>query len=338
MSVKIGINGYGTIGKRVADAVAKQDDMEVIGVTKTRPTWESHMALEKGYDLYCGIPENTGKFDEAGIKLAGTIDDLLGKCDLIVDCTPKKFGAENKEKYYEPKGVKAIYQGAEKHDVTGASFNAYSNYEESVGKDHVRVVSCNTTGLSRVLGAIDGEFMVKKARAVLIRRGSDPGSSKSGPIDAIVPDPISVPSHHGPDVLTVLPNLNIITSAFKVSSTFMHAHSLMVELKKDVTTEQAVELFRKIPRIILVKSSEGIKSTAEVLEFARDFGRPRYDMYENLMWEDSISVSNKELYLFQAVPQESIVIPENIDCIRAMFDLMGKDDSIKKTDKSLGIE
>jgi len=336
--IKVGVNGYGTIGKRVADTVSKQDDMEIIGVTKTRPTWEARMALEKGYDLYCGVPENAPNFDDAGIKLSGNIEDLIGKCDVIVDCSPKKFGAENKEKYYVPKGIKAMYQGAEKHDVAGTSFNAQSNYEGAVGKDHVRVVSCNTTGLSRVLGAIDNEFGVEKARVVLVRRASDPGGSKKGPIDAIVPDPISVPSHHGPDLNTVLPNLNIVTSAFKVSSTFMHAHTFMVELKKEATTDQVIELFKKTPRIIMVKSSEGIKSTAEMLEFARDFGRPRYDMYENLVWEDSIGVSGKELYLFQAVPQESIVIPENIDCIRAMFDLMGKEESIKKTNKSLGIK
>ena len=35
MVVKVAINGYGTIGKRVADAVDAQDDMEIVGVTKT---------------------------------------------------------------------------------------------------------------------------------------------------------------------------------------------------------------------------------------------------------------------------------------------------------------
>ncbi|MFH1424523.1 MAG: type II glyceraldehyde-3-phosphate dehydrogenase [archaeon] len=338
MTIKVGINGYGTIGKRVADAVKLQDDMEVVGVTKTRPTWESKMAVEKGFDLYCGIPDNTKSFDDAGIKLAGTIDDLLEKCDIIVDCSPKKMGAENKEKYYVPKGIKAIYQGAEKHELTGTSFNAYSNYDEAQGKDHVRVVSCNTTGLSRVLGAVDAEFGVEKARVVLVRRASDPGGSKSGPIDAIMPNPITVPSHHGPDVLTVLPNLNIITSAFKVSTTFMHAHSLMVQLKKDAKADDVVELFNKLPRIKMLKSSDGILSTAEMVEYARDFGRPRYDMYENLVWEDSIGVKDKELFMFQAVPQESIVIPENVDCIRAMMDTASKEESIKKTDKSLGIK
>ena len=34
MVIKGAINGYGTIGKRVADAVDAQDDMEIIGVTK----------------------------------------------------------------------------------------------------------------------------------------------------------------------------------------------------------------------------------------------------------------------------------------------------------------
>ncbi|MFH1450660.1 MAG: type II glyceraldehyde-3-phosphate dehydrogenase, partial [archaeon] len=253
-------------------------------------------------------------------------------------CAPKKIGAENKEKYYVPQGKKAIYQGAEKHELAGTSFNANSNYDDAIGKDHVRVVSCNTTGLSRVLGAIDTEFGVKKARCVLVRRASDPGSSKSGPVDGIVPNPITVPSHHGPDVNTVLPNLSIITSAFKVSTTFMHAHSLMIELKKPATAEQVKELFRKNPRIKLVNSSDGLTSTAELVEFARDFGRPRYDMYENLVWEDSIGVQGNEVFFFQAIPQESIVIPENIDCIRAMCSDVDAETSIKKTNESLGIQ
>ncbi|MDP7282720.1 MAG: hypothetical protein QF475_03740, partial [Candidatus Undinarchaeales archaeon] len=71
--IKVAINGYGTIGKRVADAVSKQDDMELVGVTKTRPTWEAKNAIKKGYRLFCGIPENKSKFEEAGIELVGDI-------------------------------------------------------------------------------------------------------------------------------------------------------------------------------------------------------------------------------------------------------------------------
>jgi len=33
MTIKVGIVGYGTIGKRVADAVALQKDMKLVGVS-----------------------------------------------------------------------------------------------------------------------------------------------------------------------------------------------------------------------------------------------------------------------------------------------------------------
>ncbi len=49
---KIAVNGYGTIGKRVADAVQAQDDMEIIGVSKTKPNYEAAVAHQKGYDLF----------------------------------------------------------------------------------------------------------------------------------------------------------------------------------------------------------------------------------------------------------------------------------------------
>ena len=66
----VAINGYGTIGKRVADAVAAQDDMKVIGVSKTRPNYEARTAIEeKGYPLYIGIPEREQMFKDAGINI-----------------------------------------------------------------------------------------------------------------------------------------------------------------------------------------------------------------------------------------------------------------------------
>ena len=49
MVVRVAINGYGTIGKRVADAVAKQPDMKLVGVAKTRPSFEARAAVERGY-------------------------------------------------------------------------------------------------------------------------------------------------------------------------------------------------------------------------------------------------------------------------------------------------
>ena len=49
--VNVAINGYGNLGKRVADAVAKQDDMKLVGVSKTHPNFEAYVAAMKGYSL-----------------------------------------------------------------------------------------------------------------------------------------------------------------------------------------------------------------------------------------------------------------------------------------------
>ncbi|WP_456328231.1 type II glyceraldehyde-3-phosphate dehydrogenase [Archaeoglobus sp.] len=335
MKVKVAINGYGTIGKRVADAVSKQDDMEVIGVTKTKPDFEAKMAIKRGYKLYCAIPENLELFESAGIKVEGTVEELIEKADIVVDCSPGKVGAQNKP-MYEKAGVKAIFQGGEKKDVAELSFNALANYEKAVGKNYVRVVSCNTTGLVRVLYLLDTNFGVEKVRAVMIRRVVDPKEDKKGLVNGIMPDPVKLPSHHGPDVQTVLPHIDITTVAFKVPTTLMHVHSLNVQLKEKVSEDDVIDVFEKEPRILLVSKDDGFTSTAKIIEWAREL-RLRYDIFENVVWRDSIAVVGNELYFTQAIHQEAIVVPENVDAIRAMLEMAEKEESIRKTNESLEI-
>ncbi len=336
MKVKVAINGYGTIGKRVADAVNAQRDMEVIGVTKTKPDFEAKVAIKKGFKLYCAIPERVEVFEKVGLKVEGTIEDLIEKADIVVDCSPKKVGAENKKMYYEKAGIKAIFQGGEKKDVAELSFNALANYDKAMGKRYVRVVSCNTTGLVRILYLLKENFRIGKVRAVMIRRVVDPKEDKKGLVNGIMPDPVELPSHHGPDVQTVLPDVDITTVAFKVPTTIMHVHSLNIELKDSVKRDEVIDVLKEEPRILLVSSDDGFSSTAKIIEYAREL-RPRYDMFENIVWQDSIAVVDNELYLTQAIHQEAIVIPENIDAIRAMLELTDKEKSMDMTNKSLKI-
>ncbi|MFZ2411086.1 MAG: type II glyceraldehyde-3-phosphate dehydrogenase [Candidatus Methanoperedens sp.] len=337
MKAKVAINGYGTIGKRVADAVAAQDDMEVVGVVKTRPSFEARIALEKGFALYTAAKENIEEFKKSKIEVSGTLEELLDKADIVIDATPGDTGEEYK-KLYEKHGVKGIWQGGEEHELTGFSFNSEANYHDALGRDFARVVSCNTTGLVRVLYALDNAFGVRKARVTLMRRAADPNDIKTGPINALIPDPIKLPSHHGPDVNSILPDIDITTMAVKTSTTLMHLHALNIELKKVCSEDDVIKVFEKRPRIRLVSSKDRIKSTAEAMELAKDLGRPRGDMWENVVWKDSIAINKGELYFFQAIHQESDVVPENVDAIRAMLE-MEKDgaSSIKKTNKALGI-
>ena len=333
--VKVGINGYGTIGKRVADAVSKQDDMEVVGVTKTRPTFEAQTAVNKGYSIYA--PDSSIQaFKDAGIPTKGTIKDLYKAADIIVDCTPGDVGEAYKAEY-EAAGIKAIFQGGEDHSLTGISFNSTANYSESWGAQFSRVVSCNTTGLLRTLNPIDKAIKINNVYVTLIRRAADPGDSKSGPINGLEPV-VKLPTHHGPDVKSVMPWLNINTMAVKASTTLMHLHTVVAELHKESSTQEILEIMKASPRVRLIKSSSGLKSTAEIMELSRELGRDRSDMYEIVIWEDGVKVVGKMLYYYQAVHQESDVVPENVDCIRSMCKLEeNASASIAKTNKAIGI-
>jgi len=339
MPIKVALVGYGTIGKRVADAVAMQKDMKLVGVTAHSYSFNTEVAKEKGYRIFT-LPECEAELKNNGIKTEGSVQNLVEQVDVVVDCTPRKIGKDNIEKYYKPNKVKSIVQGGEKHATTGISFVAQCNYNEALNKDIARIVSCNTTGLCRTLDAINKEYSVQSVHATMIRRGADPGDIHHGPINAIVPV-LEMPSHHGSDVQTVLHGMEIFTTALSVPSTLMHVHTLTVDVKKKAVVEDIINLFRNTTRVRVVRNAEHLRSTAEIIEFARDLGRPRGDMPEICVWQEAIGIvqnsHNKILYM-QAVHQESDVIPENVDCIRAMTGFKDGQKSIEMTNKTFGIK
>ncbi|MGZ4914243.1 MAG: type II glyceraldehyde-3-phosphate dehydrogenase, partial [Halobacteriota archaeon] len=290
------------------------------------------------YTLYASDEDKISAFKDAGLEVAGTTADMLQEADVVVDATPEGMGAKNLENVYKRAGIKAIFEGGEKHAAIGASFNAYCNYESNIGKDYVRVVSCNTTGLCRSLYAVDQVAGIKKARVVLVRRGADPVQVKKGPINAVVPNPPTVPSHHGPDINTVVPQWEIATIAVLTSTTLMHQHNLMIEVEREVTREDLLKEFYRLRRIMLVRASDGLGSTAEIIELSRDMLRPRYDLWEIPIWEESVNVVDNEVFYMQGVHQEADIILDNVDCIRAVTG-QEKDpwESIKKTDTAMGV-
>src|SRR5208337_1373748 len=232
----------------VADAVAAQKDMKVIGVSKTRPNAEAFIAKLRGYPLYIADISKKAAFEKAGLAVAGSVEDMCKAADVIVDATPGGIGASNKP-LYEKLGKKALWQGGEDHEVAGFSFNSSCNFADAIGRQFVRVVSCNATCLCRIIHEIDKELGVAHVHAIMVRRGSDPGEIKKGPIDAVVLDPVTVPSHHGPDVQTVLPHISITTMAMIVPTTMMHMHALTMDLKKQAVKEDILKIIEQHPRM-----------------------------------------------------------------------------------------
>ena len=104
--IKVGVAGYGVIGQRLADGVARQGDMELVGVADLAPTLSIRALKEQGmpYDLYL----------VDGLRISGHIDcvEFVGTdyndevifvsiyvllCRVICPCLYYNIVSENKQ-------------------------------------------------------------------------------------------------------------------------------------------------------------------------------------------------------------------------------------------------
>ena len=335
-NIRVAVNGYGVIGKRVADAVLLQPDMALAGVADVATDWRVKAAADR-LPVFGSTSDAVADMTSAGLRPRGDLDELLGQSDVVVDTTPKHVAAGNVPRYQEA-GVKFVLQGGEKHETTGHSFVAQANYASALGRESTRVVSCNTTSIVRVLGTLHDAGLLAQARGVLIRRATDPWESHLGGImNTMVPES-RIPSHQGPDARTVIPDLDIVTIAAKGAHTQTHNHYWTLRLTRRSSRDEVIDVLRAAPRIAFIRMSDGLVALNSTIELMRDLGRPRGDMWEVAVWEDLITVEGDEAYLTYQVFNEAIVVPETIDAIRALTESAPTAAaSMAVTDSTMGI-
>ncbi len=336
--VRVAVNGYGVIGKRVADAVESQEDMTLAGVSDVVTDWRARMAARHHFRLFGATGEHANAMRAVGLEVAGTLDDLLGQADIVVDCTPKHVAAKNIDGY-RLRRLKFIVQGGEKHEVTGHSFVAESNYASAIDRDATRVVSCNTTSIVRTLTALKRAGLLRRARGTLLRRATDPWESHdSGIMNTLVPEP-EIPSHQGPDAQSVDPDLDVVTMAVKAPETLGHLHYWSVQMARNASKDEVLDAFRTSSRIALIRISDGLVALNSVKELMADRGRPHANLYEVALWADMLRVQGDELFYAYMVDNQAIVIPETIDAIRALTGVeRDPHESIARTNAALGID
>lgn len=335
--IKVGVAGYGTIGQRLADGVALQGDMELVGVADLAPTLAIKALKEKGmpYDLYLVDGTNKEVFNKLDIPITGTFKDLVNKVDIMLDSSPGGVGEKNK-KIYEEAGIKAVFQGGEKNSIADVFFHGYANYENGVGKNYLKLTSCNTTGLIRSVDCLDRKYGVERVAITIIRRVADPGDYHRGLTNALQID--KAPSHQAVDLMTIMPHVHATGILVHTPVTHGHIITVLAHGKQKITKDMALEAFSVHPRIRVVSTSEGFLGNASLFKYARDLGNPRGDMYEIALWEDSIVESGDDIMYAINIPQESVTIPETIDAIRAACNMqITCKDGTNETNKYLNI-
>ena len=269
---KVAVVGYGVIGQRLADGVALQKDMELAGVVDVAPTLAIRALHEIGHALQA---VRRGRRAEGRLRR----DRHPGVGHARRPARRGRHRARRVAGRRRPQeqgdlpgqGVKAIFQGGEKNDIVDVFFHGYANYEKGVGKDYLKLTSCNTTGLIRAVDCLDREVGVetrhrhhRAPRGRPGRHASRSGGRRPGR---------ARPNHQALDLMTIMPHIEATGLLVHVPTTHGHIINVIATTKGDTPRSSALELFEAHPRIRNVKIADGFNSNASLFRYARDLGQ-----------------------------------------------------------------
>lgn len=332
--MKVFVNGYGSIGSRIAAFIDDDPQVELIGVGKHSPGPAVRRALDKGFRVFAPAPK-LKEFEGA----SGTIEDALDSADLVIDASPGGSGYANKKSLYEPRGLKAIYQGGE--SVSGPSavsdllFNSRANYAEAAGRKHVMQGSCNVTGMGRVIGPLREKYGGRLARLdlTLVRRWADIEQDTDVPDTVeMTPDP-----HHGEDAKQYLgQDAPLRVRAIKVPTRQMHLHIL--DARFEGPAPDPDEIHALLGGEFGVAVLWTAKGTAQIRQFASQMGYSFADTGMIHVHANMTSTSGDTVQLMYSDDQTGIVIPENHMLMQAMLFGRGRQEAASHTESVFALE
>ena len=288
--------------------------------------------------------EKIDGFNNIGLKVEFDAIEALDRASVVIDCTPKGFGHENKKNYYEhylKNTLGFIAQGSE----FGFGKPYARGINDSIlipGEDRfIQVVSCNTHNLSTIIKTIafDGDNNnFDEGKFLLIRRANDLSQSNS-----FIPSPqvgkhtdAEYGTHHARDAYhlfnTMDIKLNLFSSAMKLNTQYMHILHFHLKLKNDITLQKVISELEKNDRIALTDKI----NANEVFSFGRDHGHYGRILNQAVVSVPSLSIINgNEVVGFCFTPQDgnsilsSLAITEwflyphsydsKIQCLKPLF-------------------
>lgn len=323
----VGIVGLGTIGKRVASAVALQPDMVVSGFAAPRMTPYLASAASRVPIYHIGKADSDATIVDAA---AGEICDLIKEVDVIIDCAPRGRGAERRA-LYRKWDVPVVFQGGEAAQTSDVSFCASVNFEAARDQSTVRVVSCNTTGVARVFSVLYRVAGPFAAKLIFMRSAADPDKVDKGSATALTAE--AGYSHHADDLRGFWPAADIASIALKGPTNRGHLVAGFLTFQARPDAAALLKTLAHTPRIVV---AAGEPSTA-IMRHVNSSDR-RHDCHSVIVWADAFSVRGFELVLTLGIHMEAIVIPDTIDAIRAMLDpSVSAEECMALTNRVLGV-
>ncbi|MCD6481657.1 MAG: hypothetical protein J7L31_05235 [Thermoplasmata archaeon] len=320
--------GTGTIGEPLIGLLCDlKNDLGIDEVTfykhspvlTDRPKIRSLM--KRGGVLVVG-EEKINEFRELGVEPTYTAEEAIKRADVVVDCSPKGKGLENKEKFYKKyeNEVKAfIAQGSE--FGFGKPYAVGINDEVVKNEKYIHVVSCNTHNIAVAIrcAALDGgadNFV--SGRFVCIRRATDISQAEK-----YIPAPYvnthkdeRFGTHHAKDVWhlynTMGYDLDVFSSALKLNTQYMHSIWFDIKVKNPTSNEEVVQRFANEKRVAITHK----KLASLVFSFGRDHGHYGRILNQTVLVAPTVRVRNgNEIFGFCFTPQDGNSLLSSVSAI-----------------------
>ncbi len=334
--INIGLFGYGSQGRRIAEGLSLQPDMQLVGVCLKEPDLSAHMAFRKDLPIYAVSSQDAGRFNDSQIKVRGLVQDILSRLDVVVDATPSGQGEKNKEMVYAPHGLKVVFQAGEPLDIADVPvFVSHTRHERLKGASFVRIPSPQTVALLRAAQPLRANFGIRNIACTLVMPGAEPMHGHLGPVDTIIPEKLGTLRLLEEEIRSVIPE-KVVLFSFTVPSSLLGTASMAIQLDSNASRRDIVESLQEAPRAMLVSSDKGLSSTDAIFEYVRRVRRSSGDIYEVCIWHESVGVTDRMVRLDLAFDPHSVQTPEAIDAARVLGGKETLEESFRETNTSLG--
>jgi glyceraldehyde 3-phosphate dehydrogenase len=254
MTIRVGINGFGRIGRMVFRAAQDFDDVEVVGINDLLdPEYLAYMlkhdSVHGKFKGDIAIDGNTLVVNGKRIRLTAERDPAELKwgdidTDVVVESTGLFLTKETAQKHIDAGARKVIMSAPSKDDtpmfVYGVNDSKYD------GEAIISNASCTTNCLAPIAKVIDDNFGLKRGLMTTVHAATATQKTVDGPsmkdwrggrgiLENIIPSSTGAAKAVG----KVLPNLNgkLTGMAFRVPTSDVSVVDLTVELDKNASYE-----------------------------------------------------------------------------------------------------
>jgi glyceraldehyde 3-phosphate dehydrogenase len=170
---KIGINGFGRIGRQAFKIALGKPEIEVVGINDLSPT--SVLAHLLKYDSNYGRFGLEVSFDETNLIVAGKKYPVIAEkepeklpwgklgVDVVLECTGRFTDSEKASAHLKAGAKKVIISAPAKDEGITSTIVLGVNHDQYKGENIISNASCTTNCIAPVLDVLNKQFGVEKA-------------------------------------------------------------------------------------------------------------------------------------------------------------------------------